>query len=79
MRKFDRAKVAEWRGRVEAVLSATGKTLEDVKVGRDAWYIAHYCGITTEAFSDRTVLDAHIQTALQEIFPKAVFRDRKRY
>lgn len=50
-----------------------------VKTGSDAWAIASRCGILEEAYRDRDIVDAHIQTALQKIFPNAVFKDAKRY
>ena len=61
-------------------LSGRNLTRDDVKTGRDAWNIAHKASITNHAYAiDRDVLDAHIQTALQRVFPNAVFRDKKRY
>jgi hypothetical protein len=55
-------------------------TRHDVKTGRDAWAVAHRAGIVTAAYDvGRDVVDAHIQTALQRIFPNAVFKDAKRY
>jgi hypothetical protein len=51
-----------------------------VVTGRDAWTIAHLAGVVREAYAmDRDIHDAHIQTALQKIFPNAVFRDKKVY
>lgn len=60
-----------------ANLSETG--CHDVKTGSDAWAIASRSGILHVAYQDRSVTDAHIQTALEAIFPNAVFKDRKRY
>lgn len=50
-----------------------------IKSGKDAWTIAHRVGITREAYKDPTITDGHIQTALERIFPNAVFEDRKVY
>ena len=70
-----------WTGRVDGWLANNipGVTRDKVMTGRDAWTIAHRAGITAEAYQDRDVLDAHIQTALEHIFPAAQFHDAKRY
>ena len=48
--------------------------------GVDAWTVAGRAGITRHAYDlGRDIHDAHIQTALQVIFPNAVFKDRKVY
>lgn len=55
-------------------------TRDDVRTGRDAWEIAHRCGIVNEAYAiGRDVVDAHIVSALRVIFPRAVFADKYRY
>ena len=55
-------------------------TREAVTAGRDAWFIAHRTGIVRASYDvGRDVVDAHIQTALQRIFPNVVFLDAKRY
>lgn len=52
----------------------------DILTGKDAWTIAHNAGITRKAYEmGRDITDAHIQTALERIFPNAVFKDAKRY
>lgn len=74
--------VCKWRADCVAWLAqhAPNISLDAVTTGRDAWAIAHRAGITKEAYDiSRDVVDAHIQTVLQKIFPKAVFRDAKRY
>ena len=58
---------------------APGHALADVKTGSDAWSIASRSGVLTEAYKDRTMTDAHIQTALEKIFLNATFGDKKRY
>lgn len=79
MAKFDNATVDRWRQQAEDWLTVRGHTLEGVKTGLDAWAIAHRADITKEAYQDRTVTDGHIQTALEKIFPNAVFKDKKLY
>ena len=80
MAYFDKETVARWTSQAKDWLeSKLPVTLSDVKTGKDAWTVAHRCGITKEAYKDRNVVDAHIQTALESIFPNAVFMDKKRY
>ena len=53
---------------------------EDIKTGKDAWTIAHRAGVMMQCYDlGRDIVDAHIQTMLQRIFPNAVFHDAKRY
>lgn len=81
MAKIDALTVKRWHNMALQWLLANCPEELPAKVltGRDAWAIAHKCGITDEAYRDRSVVDAHIQTALEQIFPNAVFRDAKRY
>jgi hypothetical protein len=74
--KFDKATVNRWAGMAADYLGRNGYDIADVKLGVEAWEIAHYVGITSEAYKDRSVVDAHIVTALKVIFPQAVFKDR---
>jgi len=67
------AKMAEW------LRANTNYGLADIKTGSDAWAVCSRSGVLREAYEDRSVVDAHIQTALEKIFPNAVFRDKKRY
>lgn len=61
--------------------------LEDIKDGITAWAVAHRSGITDICYGNTAknlpgidgCLDAHIQTALEKIFPNVTFRDAKRY
>lgn len=74
--------LSQWHKDAAAVCAEFNITKEDVKTGRDAWSIAHKAGITRRAYDlprELGVNDAHIQTALEDIFPNAVFRDAKRY
>lgn len=77
--KFDKATVNRWAAMAADYLGRNGYDIADVKLGVEAWEIAHYVGITDEAYQDRSVLDAHIVTALKTIFPQAVFKDRCAY
>ncbi len=80
MAKFDKNTVQTWADDCAAWLENRHKLkLVDIKTGRDAWAVAHQTGVTREAYSDRSVTDGHIQTALESIFPNAVFNDRKAY
>lgn len=50
-----------------------------VETGVVAWALAGKLGFLNEAYSDRTITDGHIQTALGQVFPMAKFLDAKRY
>ena len=68
-------------------LAPKGFKVEDVKLGTDAWLIAHNSGITDICYGNSAkdlpgvqgCTDAHIKTALARIFPNAVFKDRYRH
>ena len=81
--KIQNDKVNEWKGLCSSWLQANTNaphlTCDDITTGRDAWAIAHRSGVTNDAYKDRTVTDGHIQTALERIFPHAVFKDAKVY
>lgn len=77
--KFPATTVEKWTDLATKFLSERKLKLEDVKTGADAWTVASRCGITDEAYKDREITDAHIQTALARIFPNAKFKDSKRY
>jgi hypothetical protein len=47
--------------------------------GVDAWSIAHRVGIMEEAYKNPKTVDAHIQTALEKVFPNVRFKDPKVY
>jgi hypothetical protein len=83
MAKIHKSIVADWRERATKWLAENTNNVMscvDVKTGRDAWLVAHRAGLCSEAYAmSRDIHDAHIQTALEEIFPYAVFRDPKRY
>ncbi len=80
MAYFDKETVLHWKGLAKEWLEAnTQLTLNDPIIGKDVWEVAHRCGITREAYADRDANDAHIQTALEKIFPNATFQDKKRY
>jgi hypothetical protein len=80
MTKFNAETIARWVEKAERyVIDNHGIHLTGVKIGSDAWGIAHRSGITAEAYKDRSVVDAHIVTALKQIFPNAVFKDKYSY
>ena len=78
--KIDKATFDRWRKFCVLLLREHGYTLEDVKTGVDAWNIAYKLDIPKEAYHiDDSIVDAHIKTALQRIFPNAVFKDTYHY
>ena len=79
--RFDKDTLARWNKQAADYLTAHHghMTPDHILHGRDAWTVAHRAGITAEAYKDREVVDAHIQTALERIFPNAVFKDKKVY
>lgn len=79
MSKFDKETINRWAAMAADYLGRNGCDISDVKFGVEAWDIAHYVGIAKEAYEDRSVVDAHIVTALRQIFPEAVFKDRYSY
>lgn len=80
MAKFDKETIERWRGMARDWMHVNCE-FEPMSVlaGRDAWAVAARCGITREAYADRSATDGHIQTALEKIFPNVVFRDKKVY
>ena len=79
MTKISAETVQNWMDRADAYLTKTDYTIADVREGAHAWALANILGFTREAYEDRTVVDAHIKTALQKVFPDAVFKDRYTY
>lgn len=81
MAKFDALTIKRWHNKaLQWMLANCPETLPNmITTGRDAWAVAHRCGITEEAYRDCDVTDAHIQTALKAVFPNAIFKDKKRY
>ena len=82
MAKFDDATIQKFREMCEQWLKGNTKgnfTCADIKTGTDAWAVASRANVTAWAYEDATVTDGHIQTALEKIFPNAVFRDKKVY
>jgi hypothetical protein len=77
--KFNTETLARWNKAVAQYVKDAGYHINDVETGAHAWIIAHKTDITREAYEDRSVVDAHIKTALQKIFPKAVFKDTYSY
>jgi hypothetical protein len=82
MSKFDQATVKRWAEDADAWLAINpfGVIQRDqVLSGANAWRVAHHAGITEEAYADPSVVDAHIVTALKQIFPNAEFKDTYSY
>ena len=82
MAKFDSETIARWTKMADAWLATNPFGAIDrnkVLTGFNAWKIAHRSGITEEAYADRSVVDAHIVTALKQIFPNAEFKDTYSY
>jgi hypothetical protein len=79
MAKFDSDTIARWTVMAADYLGRNGYDLSDVKLGSEAWAIAHRSGISYEAYEDMSVVDAHIVTALKQIFPNAEFKDKYSY
>lgn len=81
MAKFDKATIETWRTMAGAWLAERGYTIEQITAGVDAWAVFARAINTRDnnVYADRSVIDAHIQTALQQVFPNVVFKDAKRY
>jgi hypothetical protein len=74
--RFNKETVARWKAQAETYVGLHDMGLEDIRSALDAWAVARNCGITEEAYQDRKVHDGHIKTALEKIFPNALFLDR---
>lgn len=87
MAKFDIATIARWTELVDLWISKNFRVTDQYGItdrthvtdGSSAWVIAHRSGVTDLAYADRSVVDAHIVTALKQIFPNVVFKDRYAY
>jgi hypothetical protein len=74
------ANMEDFTQMLKVYLETAPYKLEDILIGKDAWTVAHNCGLVDFAYSiSRDVTDAHIQTALEKLMPNAVFKDAKRY
>lgn len=79
MSKITTETLSRWKETISQYLETVEYDLDDVVEGSLAWIIAHKTGIVKEAYEDRTIVDAHIKTALQKIFPNAIFKDIYNY
>lgn len=80
MAYFNKDTVTRWNGLArEWLADNTELSVNSITIGSDAWTVAHRSGIMREAYADRNAVDAHIQTALAQIFPNVVFKDAKKY
>lgn len=74
--------LAQWTKDADGFCAQHNLTRDDIKTGVDAWAVAHKTGMTKTAYDlprSLNVVDAHIQSVLEVIFPNAVFKDKKRY
>ncbi len=63
------------------------RNLSDIESGADAWLVAHRSGILEICYGNTAkdlpgiegCHDTHIKTALEKIFPNAIFKDRYDY
>lgn len=51
----------------------------EVTTGSLAWNLFYFCRWHQVYDEDRSITDAHIKTALQKVFPNAVFKDKYQY
>ena len=79
MAKFSKVQVSQFEVKCQNWLAQRGFKLTDVVSGIDAWTTFRESGCQDIAYSDRSVVDAHIQTAMEQIFPNVVFKDKKVY
>lgn len=79
MPKIANPTIEDWKARANGWLASQGLNRRNIATGLDAWTVAHNCKFTREAYADPSIADAHIQTALETVFPNAVFKDAKRY
>lgn len=68
MAKFDKATVQVWKAKFEKTCAKHGMTLDDVVGMAGAWNIFRHSDMW-DVYDDRTVTDAHIETAFKKIFP----------
>ena len=87
MAKFDQETIVRWTEMIDVWFSKNFGITDRFGITErshvtdaiSAWTIAHRSGITKEAYTDRSVVDAHIVTALKQLFPNAVFKDKYSY
>ena len=73
-------KLPQYDAMIDATLTQYGVAKGSIIEGWQAWKVAHKAGVLDDAYSiSRDITDGHIQTALEKIFPCAVFKDAKRY
>lgn len=73
-------KLDEYRATIYYFLGQKGISPDEVRHGYQAWAIATQSGVAHDAYSlGRDIYDAHVQTVLERIFPKAVFQSPKKY
>jgi hypothetical protein len=78
-RKITGQEIGVWSRRADSFLASKGLKRADVMLGVDAWTVAHKTDVIADAYKDPSIVDAHVQTALEQIFPNASFKEPKRY
>ena len=69
-----------YRNMIDATLTRHGLTFDDVTEGWMAWRVAGKAGVLDDAYAiSRDITDGHIQTVLEALFTRAVFKDKKVY
>jgi len=72
--------IPQYREWADARLAVSHRSRDQIKSGREAWHLAHTSDILDHAYAQgRDVTDGHIQTALERVFPNALFLDKKVY
>jgi hypothetical protein len=80
MNKISSNDIEMFREQAEGFLTLRGYSIDDVKLGSDAWTVAHNVGFASYCYDlGRDIYDAHIVTAMKKVFPNAVFKDRYSY
>ena len=94
MAKIDKNLIEQFRKLAENYMSCGNnwadkqpKSVDMVESGAQAWQLAHRAGITELCYGNTSkdiegidgITDAHIKTALAQVFPNAIFKDNYRY
>jgi hypothetical protein len=73
-------KLEQYETMIDATLAQYNVSRGSITEGWQAWRVAGKAGVLDDAYSiGRDITDGHVQTALEKIFPCAVFKDAKRY
>ena len=77
MSKISKETVESWKAQFLERFSEEHRL--SVTSGWEAWNVFHHFKWSEIYQQDRNVLDAHIQTALEKVFPNCVFLSKKVY